>query len=78
MHEETKDRWGRKHRPSCTISYDDWRIVCMEMMDRAATSRIIAEHIQSVTHHSKSTRAIRRHLQQRVECPQGGHCFVYP
>ncbi|GFX28355.1 transposable element Tcb1 transposase [Trichonephila clavipes] len=36
----------------------------MAVMDRAATSRTIAQQIQSVTHHSMSARTIRRRLQQ--------------
>ncbi|GFT60434.1 transposable element Tc1 transposase [Trichonephila clavipes] len=36
----------------------------MAVMDRPATSRTIAQQIQSVTHHSVSTRIIRRRLQQ--------------
>ncbi|GFW42558.1 HTH_Tnp_Tc3_2 domain-containing protein [Trichonephila clavipes] len=34
------------------------------LMDHAASSRTIAQHFQSVTHHSVSTCTIRRHLQQ--------------
>ncbi|GFX22144.1 transposable element Tcb1 transposase [Trichonephila clavipes] len=34
------------------------------MTDRSVTSRTVAQHIESVTHHSVSARAIRRHLQQ--------------
>ncbi|GFT72587.1 transposable element Tcb1 transposase [Trichonephila clavipes] len=36
----------------------------MAVMDRSVTSRTIAQHIESVTHHSVSARTIRRHLQQ--------------
>ncbi|GFV46302.1 transposable element Tcb1 transposase [Trichonephila clavipes] len=36
----------------------------MAVTDRSATSRTIAQHIESVTHHSVSTRTIRRRLQQ--------------
>ncbi|GFV96175.1 transposable element Tcb1 transposase [Trichonephila clavipes] len=43
---------------------DDRRIIPMPVMDRAATSRTMAQQIQSVTHHTVSARAIRRHLQQ--------------
>ncbi|PRD23572.1 UNVERIFIED_CONTAM: hypothetical protein NCL1_46000 [Trichonephila clavipes] len=35
----------------------------MAVMDRAVTSRAIAQQIQSVTHHSVSFRTIRRHLR---------------
>ncbi|GFV64092.1 transposable element Tcb1 transposase [Trichonephila clavipes] len=44
----------------------------MALMDPAATPRIIAQQIQSVTHHSVSTRTTRRHLQQSgmsARCP---------
>ncbi|GFX87919.1 transposable element Tcb1 transposase [Trichonephila clavipes] len=34
------------------------------MTDRSVTSRTVAQHIESVTHHSVSARTIRRHLQQ--------------
>ncbi|GFW23187.1 hypothetical protein TNCV_3802871 [Trichonephila clavipes] len=37
----------------------------MTVMDRATTSRTIAQQIQSVVHHSVSVRSIRRRLQQR-------------
>ncbi|GFW71612.1 transposable element Tcb1 transposase [Trichonephila clavipes] len=36
----------------------------MEVTDRSVTSRTVAQHIESVTHHSVSARAIRRRLQQ--------------
>ncbi|GFV63907.1 transposable element Tcb1 transposase [Trichonephila clavipes] len=38
----------------------------MAMTDRSVTSRTIAQHIESVTHHSVSARTIRRRLQQSV------------
>ncbi|GFU70591.1 transposable element Tcb1 transposase [Trichonephila clavipes] len=41
-------------------------------MDRAATSRTIAHHIQSDTHHSVSARTIRRRLQQSGMFVMGG------
>ncbi|GFY24781.1 transposable element Tcb1 transposase [Trichonephila clavipes] len=34
------------------------------MTDRSVTLRTIAQHIESVTHHSVSVRTIRRRLQQ--------------
>ncbi|GFS82618.1 transposable element Tcb1 transposase [Trichonephila clavipes] len=64
MQEETTDRQGRSHSPHCDTARDDRRIVRMEVMDRAATSRIIAQQIQSVTHHLVSARTIRHHLHQ--------------
>ncbi|GFX78794.1 transposable element Tcb1 transposase [Trichonephila clavipes] len=36
----------------------------MAVTDRSVTSRTIANHIESVTHHSVSARTIRRRLQQ--------------
>ncbi|GFV63242.1 transposable element Tcb1 transposase [Trichonephila clavipes] len=36
----------------------------MAMTDRSVTSRTIAQHIESVTHHPVSARTIRRYLQQ--------------
>ncbi|GFW62574.1 transposable element Tcb1 transposase [Trichonephila clavipes] len=36
----------------------------MTVTDRSVTSRTIAQHIESVTHHSVSARTIRRRLQQ--------------
>ncbi|GFS56930.1 transposable element Tcb1 transposase [Trichonephila clavipes] len=63
MQEETDQR-GRSLSSRCTTVRDEKRIVHMAVMDRAATSRIIAQQIQSVTHHSMSARTIRRRLQQ--------------
>ncbi|GFU76739.1 transposable element Tc1 transposase [Trichonephila clavipes] len=60
MQEETMDRRGRLHPPRYTTDRDDSRIVCMVVMDRAATS----QQIQSVTRHSVSARTIRCRLQQ--------------
>ncbi|UYV74262.1 hypothetical protein LAZ67_11002704 [Cordylochernes scorpioides] len=40
------------------------QIVRMAVTDRSVTSRIVAQHIQSVTHHSVSARTIRRRLQR--------------
>ncbi|GFS69885.1 nuclear factor related to kappa-B-binding protein [Trichonephila clavipes] len=48
----------------CTTACDDRRIVHITVMDRSATSRIMAQQIQSVTYHSVSTHTIRGHLQQ--------------
>ncbi|GFW96270.1 transposable element Tcb1 transposase [Trichonephila clavipes] len=36
----------------------------MAVTDRSVTSRTVAQHIESVTHHSVSARTIRRRLQQ--------------
>ncbi|GFW89561.1 transposable element Tcb1 transposase [Trichonephila clavipes] len=39
------------------------QIVRMAATDRSVTSRTVAQHIESVTHHSVSARAIRRCFQ---------------
>ncbi|GFX79588.1 transposable element Tcb1 transposase [Trichonephila clavipes] len=36
----------------------------MAVRDLSVTSRTVAQHIESVTHHSVSARTIRRRLQQ--------------
>ncbi|GFT66205.1 transposable element Tcb1 transposase [Trichonephila clavipes] len=59
MQEGTTDRRGRSHSPQCTISREDRQIVRMSV-----TSRTVAQHIESVTHHPVSARIIRRRLQQ--------------
>ncbi|GFV01085.1 transposable element Tcb1 transposase [Trichonephila clavipes] len=64
MKEGTMDRRGRSHPPQCTTSREDRQIVCMTVTDRSVTSRNVAQHIESVTHHSVSARTIRRRLQQ--------------
>ncbi|GFT58517.1 HTH_Tnp_Tc3_2 domain-containing protein [Trichonephila clavipes] len=64
MQESTTDRRGRSHPPQFTTSREDRQIVRMAVMDRSVTSRTVAQHIASVTHHSVSARTIRRRLQQ--------------
>ncbi|GFU05693.1 uncharacterized protein TNCV_3423511 [Trichonephila clavipes] len=64
MQEGTTDRRGRSHPPHCTTSREDRQIVRIAETDRSATSRTVEQHIESVTHHSVSTRTIRRRLQQ--------------
>ncbi|GFW89230.1 HTH_38 domain-containing protein [Trichonephila clavipes] len=54
MQEGTMDLRGRSHPPQCTTSREDSQIVRMTVMDRSVTSRTIAQHIESVTHHSVS------------------------
>ncbi|GFW01080.1 transposable element Tc1 transposase [Trichonephila clavipes] len=56
------DQRGRSHPPRCITASDDKWIVRMAVTDRAATSRTITQQIQSVTHHSVSTRTTRRRL----------------
>ncbi|GFY05406.1 transposable element Tcb1 transposase [Trichonephila clavipes] len=63
MHEGTTDRRGRSHPPQCTTSREDKQIVRMAVTDLSLTSRTIAQHIESVTHHSVSARTIRHRLQ---------------
>ncbi|GFX01523.1 transposable element Tcb1 transposase [Trichonephila clavipes] len=62
--EGTTDRHGRSRPPQCTTSREDRQIVRMAVTDRSVTSRTIAQHIESVTHHSVSARTIRSRLQQ--------------
>ncbi|GFU05251.1 transposable element Tcb1 transposase [Trichonephila clavipes] len=64
MQEGTSDRRGQSHPPQCTTSREDRQIVRMAVTDRSVTSRTVAQHIESVTHHSLSTRSIRCRLQQ--------------
>ncbi|GFU91102.1 uncharacterized protein TNCV_4924331 [Trichonephila clavipes] len=56
---------GQSHPPRCTIARDDKRITRMTVMDHAATSRAIAQHIWSFTYHSVSACTIRSHLKQK-------------
>ncbi|GFV21704.1 transposable element Tcb1 transposase [Trichonephila clavipes] len=64
MQEGTTDRRGRSHPPQCTTSREDRQIVRMAVTDRSVISRTIAQHIESITHHSVSARTIQRRLQQ--------------
>ncbi|GFX48706.1 transposable element Tcb1 transposase [Trichonephila clavipes] len=64
MQEGTTDRRGRSHPPQCTTSRKDRQIVRIAVTDRSGTSRTVAQHIESVTHHSVSARTIRCRLQQ--------------
>ncbi|GFV85057.1 transposable element Tcb1 transposase [Trichonephila clavipes] len=64
MQEGTKDRRGRSHPPQCTTSREKRQIVRMAVTDLSVTSRTIAQHIESVMHHSVSARTIRRRLKQ--------------
>ncbi|GFW60656.1 transposable element Tcb1 transposase [Trichonephila clavipes] len=64
MQEGTRDRRRRSHLPQCTTSREDRHIVRIAMTDRSVTSRIVAQHIECVTHHSVSARTIRCRLQQ--------------
>ncbi|GFX39541.1 transposable element Tcb1 transposase [Trichonephila clavipes] len=64
MQEGTTERRGRSHPPQCTTSREDRQIVRMTVIGRSVTSRTVAQHIESVTHHSVSAFTIRRRLQQ--------------
>ncbi|GFS57882.1 transposable element Tcb1 transposase [Trichonephila clavipes] len=64
MQEGTTDRRGRSHPPQRTTSREDRQIVRMAVTGRSVTSRTVAQHIESVTHHSVPARIIRRRLQQ--------------
>ncbi|GFW32148.1 transposable element Tcb1 transposase [Trichonephila clavipes] len=73
------DRRGPWYPPQCTTSREDRQIVRMAVTDRLVISRTIAQHIESVTHHSVSARTIRRHLQQSglpARCPLLGLPFT--
>ncbi|GFS57097.1 transposable element Tc3 transposase [Trichonephila clavipes] len=72
MQEGTTDRRAQLPQPQCTTSREDRKIVRMTVMDRSITSGTIAQHIESVTHHSVSARIIRHRLQQSglsARCP---------
>ncbi|GFW72270.1 transposable element Tcb1 transposase [Trichonephila clavipes] len=64
MQEGTTDRRGQSHPPQCNTSREDRQIVRMSVTDRSVTSRTVAQHIESVAHHSVSARNIRRRLTQ--------------
>ncbi|GFT91386.1 transposable element Tcb1 transposase [Trichonephila clavipes] len=64
MQDDTTKRRGRSYPPQCTTSREDRQIVHMAVMDRSVTSQTVAQHIESVTHHSVSARTIRCRLQQ--------------
>ncbi|GFX74636.1 transposable element Tcb1 transposase [Trichonephila clavipes] len=64
MQEGTTDRRSRSHPPQCTTAREDRQIVRMAVTDRSVTLRTLAQHMEPVTHHSVSTRTIRRRLQQ--------------
>ncbi|GFV34109.1 transposable element Tcb1 transposase [Trichonephila clavipes] len=50
--------------PQCATSCENRRIARMAVTDRSVKSRTVAQHIESVTHHSVSARTIQRRLQQ--------------
>ncbi|GFU87911.1 transposable element Tcb1 transposase [Trichonephila clavipes] len=56
MKEATMDRRGRSHPLQCTTSREDRQIMRMAVAGRSVTPRTIAQHIESVTHHSVSAR----------------------
>ncbi|GFW13006.1 transposable element Tcb1 transposase [Trichonephila clavipes] len=62
MQKSTTAQRSRSHSPQCTTSRED--SVLMAVTVHSVTSRIIAQHIASATHHSVSARTIRHRLQQ--------------
>ncbi|GFX67463.1 transposable element Tcb1 transposase [Trichonephila clavipes] len=64
MQDGSTDRRGRLPLPQCTTSREDRQIVIMSVTNRSVTSRTVAQHIESVTHHSVFARTFRRRLQQ--------------
>ncbi|GFY35743.1 transposable element Tcb1 transposase [Trichonephila clavipes] len=72
MQEGTTDRRGRSHPPQCTTSREDRQVVRMAVTHRSVTSRTVAQHIESVTHHSVSAGTNRYRLKQSglsARCP---------
>ncbi|PRD29660.1 UNVERIFIED_CONTAM: Transposable element Tcb1 transposase [Trichonephila clavipes] len=65
MQEGTTDRRGRSHPLQSTTSREDRQIMRMARVDHSVTSRTVAHHIESVTHHSVSARTIRRQWSDR-------------
>ncbi|GFV80395.1 transposable element Tcb1 transposase [Trichonephila clavipes] len=64
MQEGTTNRRGRSNLPQYTTSREDRQIVSIAVTDHSVTSQTVAQHIESVTHHSVCARTIRRRLQQ--------------
>ncbi|GFT28506.1 transposable element Tcb1 transposase [Trichonephila clavipes] len=62
MQEGTTDQCSRSHPPQRTTSREDRQIVRIAVTDRSVTSQTVAQHIESVTHHSVSAHTIRRRL----------------
>ncbi|GFU15778.1 transposable element Tcb1 transposase [Trichonephila clavipes] len=58
------DMVDRSHPSQCTTSREDRQIVRISVTDRSVTSRTIAQHFESITHHSVSARTIRPRLQR--------------
>ncbi|GFX15240.1 transposable element Tcb1 transposase [Trichonephila clavipes] len=65
MQDGTTNPHGRSHPPQCTTSREDRQIERMAVTDPSVTSRTVAQHIESETHHSVSARTIPCHLQHR-------------
>ncbi|GFW98912.1 transposable element Tcb1 transposase [Trichonephila clavipes] len=76
MREGTTDRRDRSHPPQCITLREDKQIVRMAVTDRSVTSRTVAQHIESVTHHSVSATEFNV-IYSRVVCPQDVHCLVF-
>ncbi|GFV59868.1 transposable element Tcb1 transposase [Trichonephila clavipes] len=65
----TTDRRGQSHPPQCTTSREDRQIVGMAVTDRSVTSRTVAQHIESVTHHSRVTLSAVYSSGLSARCP---------
>ncbi|GFW16409.1 transposable element Tcb1 transposase [Trichonephila clavipes] len=72
----TTDRRGRSHPPQCTTSREERQIVRMAVTDRSVTSQTVAQHIESVTHHSVFAVPFDAVYRRKV-CPQDSHFLVY-
>ncbi|GFX10330.1 transposable element Tcb1 transposase [Trichonephila clavipes] len=64
MQEGTTDRRCRSPPPQSTTSRENRKVVRMTLTDHLVTLRTVAQHIESITHHSMSARTTRRRLQQ--------------
>ncbi|GFV58422.1 HTH_Tnp_Tc3_2 domain-containing protein [Trichonephila clavipes] len=64
VQEGAMNRRGGSGPPYYTRSCEDRQIVCRAVTDPSVTSRTVAHHIESVTHHLVLARTSRRFLQQ--------------
>ncbi|GFT50002.1 transposable element Tcb1 transposase [Trichonephila clavipes] len=77
IQEGTTNQRGRSHPPQCTTSREDRQTVRMAVKDYSVTSRTVAQHIESITHHLLSAHTIRRRLQQSGLSARDVHSFFY-
>ncbi|UYV74275.1 GDE1 [Cordylochernes scorpioides] len=68
VQEGATDQGVRSHLPQCTTPRADRQIASIEVTNRSVTSRTVAQHIQSLSHHPLSVRTIRHLLQQSGLC----------